>query len=373
MSTSAHAPVSGNTVQSIAMWLWLMLYKLSGGAVARDIGFGSFLLIRNMQCGDVKRFLPDRECLMLLTDLLSSLWTTANKVKEMMDQHPVCLWPSTLVALCEWMQLKECLSVETLIYLATHSSPHLIRAIQGECLQMQPQPSCSRYMVQQVIAREPACRGIQVWQRQERRLVSVPRQTVANQVEVHQRQKQEQHKKSNTQAEQPKNTGVHGSASDWSIENDLDVWAFSNSEAMKTSTEQTHDLSQLLSITAPVDHAVAPCLPASVMPAEVVEPTPRVCTARVEMETRTRSRKRVAAADSSAQEGKKQKVLQWLEAVQQHRCPNTPCTKCTRRGNWCIKGSVSKNIFSYVSLYKRKLTISEPAVEAMAKFIDALE
>ena len=201
----------------------------------------------------------------------------------------------------------------------------------------------------------------------------MPRQTVANQVEVHQRQKQEQHKKSNTQAEQPKNTGVHGSASDWSIENDLDVWAFSNSEAMKTSTEQTHDLSQLLSITAPVDHAVAPCLPASVMPAEVVEPTPRVCTARVEMETRTRSRKRVAAADSSAQEGKKQKVLQWLEAVQQHRCPNTPCTKCTRRGSWCIKGSVSRNIFSYVSLYKQKLTISEPAVEAMAKFIDALE
>ena len=152
VSTSAHAPVSGNTVQSIAMLLWLMLYKLSGGAVARDIGFGSFLLIRNMQCIDVKRFLPDRECLTSLTDLLSSLWPTACKVTKWMDQRPVCLWPSTLVALCERMQLKECLSVESLIYLATHSSQHLIRAIQGECLQMQPRPSCCRYMVQEVIA-----------------------------------------------------------------------------------------------------------------------------------------------------------------------------------------------------------------------------
>ena len=56
---SAKASASRYTVQSIARLMWLMLYKLSGGAVARDIGFGSFLLIRNMQSKDVKRFVPD--------------------------------------------------------------------------------------------------------------------------------------------------------------------------------------------------------------------------------------------------------------------------------------------------------------------------
>ena len=109
------------------------------------------------------------------------------------------------------------------------------------------------------------------------------------------------------------------------------------------------------------------------LPAEVVEPAPGDFTANVESVRRDSSRKRRAEADHGAQEGKKQKVLQWLEAVQQHRCPNTPCAKCGRRGNWCIKGSVSRNVFSYVSMYKKKLTISEPAAEAMAKIIDALE
>ena len=178
-----------------------------------------------------------------------------------MDQHPVCLWPSTLIALCEWMQLKKCLSVATLNFLATHSSPHLIRAVQGECLQIQRQPSCSQYMLQQLIARDPACRGIQEWQRQERRLVAVPIQTVANHVEVHQRQKQEQHKRTET-------------------------------EAMKTSTEQTHDLSQLLSRTAPVAHADATCFPAAVRPARDVELTPKIGTACVKMETKTRKKTR---------------------------------------------------------------------------------
>ena len=175
------------------------------------------------------------------------------------------------------------------------------------------------------------------------------------------------------QAEQPKNTGFSSSVSTSSTEADLDVVAFSNSVEMEASTEQTHDLLQLLTVTAPVAHAVAPCSSASVLPAEVVEPAPGVFTANVELVRRTSSRKRLAAADPGAQEGKKQKVLQWLEAVQQHRCPNTPCAKCGRRGNWFLKGSVSRNVFSYVSMYKKKLTISEPAAEAMAKIIDALD
>ena len=196
VSTNAHAPFSGNTVHSIAMWLWILLYKLSSGTVAKDIGYASFLVIRNMQCSNVRRFLPHWECLTLLTDVLSSLWPTARKVKETMDQHPVCLWPSTLIALCEWIQLKECLSVANLNYLATHSSPHLIRAVQEECLQIQRQPSCSQYMVQQLIARELACRGNQKRQPQKRRLVDAPIQTMAKDSKVHQRKKQKQHERS---------------------------------------------------------------------------------------------------------------------------------------------------------------------------------
>ena len=109
------------------------------------------------------------------------------------------------------------------------------------------------------------------------------------------------------------------------------------------------------------------------LPAEVVEPAPGVFTANVELVRRTSSRKRLAAADPGAQEGKKQKVLQWLEAVQQHRCPNVPCAKCGRRGNWCIHGSVSRNVFTYVSRYKKNLMISESGVEALAKIIHAPE
>ena len=78
---------------------------------------------------------------------------------------------------------------------------------------------------------------------------------------------------------------------------------------MKTSTEQTHDLSQLLSETAPVTHAVAGCFPAAVRPARVVEPTAKIGTACVEMEKKTKNKKRVDADESSAQQNKKQKVL----------------------------------------------------------------
>ena len=265
---------------------------------------------------DVQRFMPDQESFTLLTDLLRFLWPTACKVSICMDQWPVCLWPSTLVALCEWMQQKECLSVESLLHLARHSSRHLIRAIQVECLQKQPQLSFSRYMVQQVLAREPGCRGILEAQRKERRLATLTKGTVANQPEVQKRKKTGSAEKTTMQAEQPKNTGFNSSASTSSTEDDLDVVAFSNSGEMETFTEQTHDLLQLLTVTAPVAHPVAPCSSASVLPAEVVEPAPGAFTANVELVRRNSSRKRRAAADHGAQEGKKQKVLQWLEAVQ---------------------------------------------------------
>ena len=51
----------------------------------QNIGFKSFLMIKIMQCPDVRGFQPDRECLTSLTDLLGSLWPTARKVKETMD------------------------------------------------------------------------------------------------------------------------------------------------------------------------------------------------------------------------------------------------------------------------------------------------
>ena len=86
---------------------------------------------------------------------------------------------------------------------------------------------------------------------------------------------------------------------------------------------------------------------------------------------RDRGTKRRGQTANSAEEGKKQKVLHWLEAVQQHRCPNVPCAKCGRRGNWCIAGSASRNVFTYVALYKKNLMISESGVAALAKFIHA--
>ena len=35
VSTNVHAPVSSNTIHSMAKWLWLTLYKLSAGAVGK--------------------------------------------------------------------------------------------------------------------------------------------------------------------------------------------------------------------------------------------------------------------------------------------------------------------------------------------------
>ena len=122
----------------------------------------------NVQIKNVRRFLPDLESLNLLTDLLSSLWPTACKESIWTGQMPPCLWPSTLVALCEWMQQKKILSVERLFYLAKHSSRRLIRAIQAECLQKQPHLCFGRHMVLQLLVRDPNCRGILVDKRRKR-------------------------------------------------------------------------------------------------------------------------------------------------------------------------------------------------------------
>ena len=37
VSTNVHAPVSSNTIHSMAKWLWLTLYKLSAGAVGKTL------------------------------------------------------------------------------------------------------------------------------------------------------------------------------------------------------------------------------------------------------------------------------------------------------------------------------------------------
>ena len=95
---------------------------------------------------------------------------------------------------------------------------------------------------------------------------------------------------------------MHASASEGSIENDLHLLAFSNREAMKSCTTQTHDLSQLLSETAPVAHAVAGCFPTAVSPARVVEPPAMIGNACVEMEKKTRNKKRADADESTAQQ-----------------------------------------------------------------------
>ena len=112
---TATGAASRYTVQSIATLMWLMLYNMFAGAVGREIGLGCFLLIMNVQIKNVRRFLPDLESLNLLTDLLSSLWPTACKESIWTGQMPPCLWPSTLVALCEWMQQKNPLCGKTLL------------------------------------------------------------------------------------------------------------------------------------------------------------------------------------------------------------------------------------------------------------------
>ena len=137
------------------------------------------------------------------------------------------------------------------------------------------------------------------------------------------------------------------------------------------SAGHTNDLSQPASAFEPAAHPAAECSSAEVQPAGVVEPAAGDPTAEVQPMSRARSKKRGGQAAVSAQEGKKQKVLQWLDAVQQHRCANTPCAKCGRRGKWCIVGVVSRNVFSYVAMYKKKSTISESAADAFAKIIDA--
>ena len=112
--------------------------------------------------------MPDNDSFTLLTDLLNLLWPTACKVSLKMDQWPACLWPSTLMALCEWMRQKKCHSVSTILHLATHSPRHLIRAIQAECLYEKSQSSFSEYMVQQILAREPGLQDIETRQRDRR-------------------------------------------------------------------------------------------------------------------------------------------------------------------------------------------------------------
>ena len=75
-----------------------------------------------MQSKHVRRFLPDVDSLYLLTNLLSTLWPTGCKVSLCTGPLPPCTWPSTLLALYEWMPQKQILSVERLGYLAINTA-----------------------------------------------------------------------------------------------------------------------------------------------------------------------------------------------------------------------------------------------------------
>ena len=149
-----------------------------------------------------------------------------------------------------------------------------------------------------------------------------------------------------------------------SSDNDSEMVAFWNNLESDVSAGQTNDALQPASVTEPAAHPAAEYPSAEVQPASVVEPAARDPTAEVQPSAKP-------AAEHLAAEDKKEKVLQWLDAVQQHRCPNTQCAKCGRRGNWRIVGVVSRNVFTYVAMYKKKSTISKSAVDAIAQIIDA--
>ena len=105
------------------------------------------------------------------------------------------------------------------------------------------------------------------------------------------------------------------------------------------------------------------------LPAEVAQPMAGNLIVATNSIGRDRGTKRRGQTANCADECKKQKVLHWQKAVQKHRCPNSLCEKCGRRGNWCIVGSASKNVFTNVSLYKKNLSISESGVAALEEFI----
>ena len=151
--------------------MWLMLCNICARDFDRRMSSDGSLLIISVKPKDVRRFLPDVKSLYLLTNLLSTLWPTACKVSLCTGPPPPCMWPSTLVALCEWMELKQILSMERLGYLAKNTSRHLIRAIQAECFHQEPPVCFGRHMVLRLlgrgIGRVPHCRGILIDQRRK--------------------------------------------------------------------------------------------------------------------------------------------------------------------------------------------------------------
>ena len=166
---SARGAAASYTIPTIATLMWLMLCNIFARDFDREIDSHCFLLIISVQSKHVRRFLPDVESLYLLTNLLNTLWPTACKVSLCTGPLPPCMWPSTLVALCEWMEQKQILSVERLGYLAINTSRRLIRAIQAECFHQEPSVCFGRHMVLRLlgrgIGRVPHCRGILVGQR----------------------------------------------------------------------------------------------------------------------------------------------------------------------------------------------------------------
>ena len=168
---SARGAAASYTVPTITTLRCLMPGNIFARTFDRKIDPECFLLIISVQCRHVRRFIPDVERLYLLTNLLSALCPTTCKVSLCTGPLPPCMWPSTLVALWDWMEQTQILSVERLGYLAINTSRRLIRAIQSEYCHQEPWVCLGQHMMFRLlgrgIGRVPHCRGILVGQRKK--------------------------------------------------------------------------------------------------------------------------------------------------------------------------------------------------------------
>ena len=135
--------------------------------------------------------------------------------------------------------------------------------------------------------------------------------------------KKEDQKNKTREAKKRSEQGSKRSVSTLSNDDDSDIAAFWQTVEPDESAGHAGDLLQPAGTFEPPPPPAAEYSSADVRPAAVGEPAARPPTAE------TRPMRRARSKQYSA-EGKKQKVLQWLDAVQQHGCANTLCRKCGR-------------------------------------------
>ena len=119
------------------------------------------------------------------------------------------------------------------------------------------------------------------------------------------------------------------------------------------STEQRTDPLQADSVTKPGAHPIANGSSTQMMPAEVAQAIEGNLIVARDSIGHDRGKKRQGQTANCADECKRQRVLHWLETVQKHQCPKSVSKVCGRRGNWCIAGSASKNVYTNVSCTKK--------------------